>query len=377
MPADPGISVHIVETRTGNIAINELPYVDTPRFLRQLNNDCNITVTVPVGDLGVPAADRLKALVSPWRFSLAVCMGTAILAYGPIMTYQFQQDSMLLTIGAGSIWALLGRKWAVSPTITLASPLSMDAAQDLNYTSLTLASIARGLVADTVGRGSGHELPIDFPASVAGTNLRNYPVYDLANIGQRLKDITQVENGPDIDWDPYFNTSSNIRIGMRIGNPTLTQVGQALIWDSQSSIKHVDVDSNASGMATAVLTRGNATERASQVAWANDTSLVTVGWPVLETVDTSHQSVTDFSTLQGYANEWIRFYKNPVVGWKADIVATASPVVGTYKPGDLATFNMQGHPWIPNGTYSQRILGWSDAGPSSLTLVLESRTETL
>jgi hypothetical protein len=368
---DPGYSVHIVETVTGKVVCNDLAYLDTPQFLRQLNDDGNIRVTIPIGDASVP--DNIRALTAAWRYSLAICIGSSILAYGPIMTHQFDEDNSNLSLGAGSMWALFSRRWLINPSATISSPLSMDPSQDANYTGLSLWDIVREIVEDSLSRGASYALPIDLPAlGAASTHERNYPIYDLANLTQRLKDLTQVEGGPDVDWDPYFSDSGHVRIRLRIGQPILTQVGLDLRWDHGSSLTYVNVDSNSSHMTTSVLVRGNATERASKVAYATDTTLAGLGWPVLEATDTSHQSVTEIDTLQSYADEWIRFYATPVEVWSAEVVTDVAPLVGTYKPGDMATFNIQNHPWIMPGSYQNRILGWTQAGPNRLNLILEA-----
>lgn len=372
-----GFSVQVVETRTGAIVMNELPVLGTPDFSRAINDDSTIKISVPVGASGVPAVPTLRSLVAPWRFSLAVSYGppkpgNPILSYGPIMAHSFSDSSSTLTIGAGSMWALLARRLLINPPSVVTSPLSMDAALDANYLGMTLWGIARNLVGDTLSRGTGYELPIDLPASTVDIHDRNYPIYDLASVGQRLKDLTQEENGPDIDWEPYFSSSSTVRIQMRVGTPALSQVGQELIWDYGSSLTFVDVDSNSSNMITDSFGRTNSSERASEVAWAADRSLVAVGFPVLETVDTSHQSVKDFTTLQGHANESVRFYRNPVETWDGEVVTDVSPIIGSYKPGDSAKFNIQRHVWIPPGLYQQRILGWSNADPGRLKLNLQA-----
>lgn len=375
--AAPGFFVHVVETRTGNVVLNELPVLGTPEFSRGINDDGTIKIAIPVGDRGVPSVQTLRGLVSPWRFSLAVSYGPAktgspILAYGPIMAHSFSDAGSTLTIGAGSIWALLARRLLIKPAAMLTSPLSMDAVMDANYLGMTLWAIARNLVSDTLSRGTGYELPIDLPATTVGLSDRNYPVYDLASVGQRLKDLTQVDAGPDIDWEPYFTSSSTVRVQMRVGTPALSQVGQELIWDYGTSLTFLDVDSNSSSMITDSYGRGNATERASQVAWASDRTLIALGFPVLESVDTSHQSVDIFATLQAYATEAVRFYKRPVETWDGEVITDVSPIVGTYKPGDSALFNTQTHVWIPPGQYQQRILGWSSAGPGRLRLNLQA-----
>lgn len=370
---DPGFSVHIVETRTGNIVLPELPFLDTPEFTRQLNDGGSIQVRVPLLDASCPAPQKLRQLVAPWRFSLAIAIGQTILAYGPIITHQFDHHNQILSVGAGSMWAILGRRIMIDDTGVLASPLSMATSQDVVLGPQSLHTLAKQIVTTSIARGATYGLPIDFPADIAGIHVRNYPIYDLATVEQRLKDITQVEDGPDIDWDPYFSDSQTVRVRMRIGNPELTQQGLDLLWDDTSSVTYINVDSNANQQSTAVFTRGNATERASQIAYATDPTLIAVGWPPLEQKDDSHQSVTDFATLQSHADEWIRFYSAPVEIWQTEVVCDMSPVVGTYKPGDHGYLNVQAHPWIPPGLYFQRLLGWQNAGPNRLRLILEAR----
>lgn len=374
--ADPGFSVHIVDTRTGVVVLNELPVRGTPDFDRIINDDGTVQIEIPVGDAGVLDGQELRELTAEWRFSLAVSYGPAkpgspILAYGPIMTSSFDHKAMSLKVGAGSMWALLARRLLLDPLGVVTSPLSMDAVMDANYLAMTLGTIASKLVSDTISRGTGYELPIDLPDPVVGTNERNYPVYDLASVGQRVKDITQVEQGPDIDWDAHFATNSTVRVAMRVGTPTLQQIGQDLIWDDGSSVTYVNVDRNGSAMTTDVFTRGNQTERAMQTAWAADRALVGSGWPVLESFDSSHQSVELFTTLQSHANEYVRFFKRPVETWDIEVATDVTPLCGTYKPGDRGQLNLQNHPYIPRGQYQQRILGWSPAGPGRLKLKLE------
>lgn len=382
---DPGFSVHIVDTRTGTVVLNDLPVLGTPDFDRSINDDGSVQIDIPFGDGGVPNGHELRELTAEWRFSLAVSYGPAkpgspILAYGPIMTSAFDHRSQNLKVGAGSMWALLARRLLLDPLGVVSSPLSMDEAMDANYAALTLWAIASKLVEDTISRGTGYELPIDLPdltGTTVGDNERNFPVYDLASVGQRLKDLTQVEQGPDIDWDARFTSANQVRVAMRVGTPTLQQVGQDLIWDGGSAVTVMDVDRNGGTMTTDVFTRGNQTERAMQTAWAADRGLVGNGWPILESVDGSHQSVELFDTLQAHANEYIRFHRRPVELWYPEVATDETPLCGTYKPGDYGQFNLQSHPYIPPGLYRQRLLGWSPSGPGRLKLKLEATEGSL
>jgi hypothetical protein len=51
--------------------------------------------------------------------------------------------------------------------------------------------------------------------------------------------------------------------------------------------------------------------------------------------------------------------------WEATVLADADPRWGEYWPGHFANYSFKDHPWIPNGTYSSRILGVSDGGGQS------------
>ena len=61
----------------------------------------------------------------------------------------------------------------------------------------------------------------EMPAPIAGGNTRTYYGYEFATAGQRLSEITQVQNGPDVLFVPYFSAPNVIRHKMLIGNPTL------------------------------------------------------------------------------------------------------------------------------------------------------------
>jgi hypothetical protein len=66
-------------------------------------------------------------------------------------------------------------------------------------------------------------------------------------------------------------------------------------------------------------------------------------------------------------------YRTPVELWSAIVRADQLPFLGTYLPGMLANFNMQGHAWVPDGNYQQRILGFTQ-GPATndVRLVLQA-----
>lgn len=381
MTYDSGWRVMIVETVTGKIVNNDLPVSEFPTFDRMINTSGKIQIKILLGDGSLPQILDLRQLLAPWRYSIAIAYGTYIATMGPIITSNFDDTTRLLSVSCGDFWSLLKMRIIINsatpPTQTTAtSLLPMDSTRDLGFGVYSLRGIASGLVTNAIAR-TGFSLPVDIPSPEAGTAVRNYPVYDLASVYTRLTDLIAVNGGPDVDFLPYFDLSNPgyARWSMSIGTPLISQA-TAFYFDYGSNLRSVVVDSNGSNMVSAMYTKGNTTERASSVAYSVNSVLVNAGWPALESVDTTHTSATDAATIQGYADSDLVLYASPVEIWTAIVAVDASSsAFGTYNPGSIAVFNMQGHGFIPDGTYSQRILGFSNSsvGPiTSVKLILQA-----
>lgn len=378
-------SVQVFESVTGKIVNNDLPVADFPAFTRTLNTSGSVSVKLQLGDKSLGALLDLRQILAPWRYSIAVCYGGYIAQAGPIITTQYDDSALQLTVSCGDFWSFLKYRvlWNVSspPTqTTSATLLPMDAGQDVNMANFDLPSIASLLVTNAVGR-SGFSLPVDVPSTTVGTNVRNYPVYDLATVYTRLTDLASVQGGPDIDFKPYFDLTNPgvIRWKMMVGAPLLN-VTSTFYWDYGSSCRSISLDSDASNMASAVYAKGNATERASTVAYSVNSALVTAGWPALEMVDGGHTSATDSTTIQGYADGDLGLYSVPVETWTTVVnVDASSSAFGSYDPGSIGVFTISqgGHIFIPDGNYSQRILGFSQNDVATVKLLLQAKQGSL
>jgi hypothetical protein len=360
-----GWNALIFETRTGWIIDNALPVLGVPQFTRRINSSSSLEATVSVGDSSTPNARTLESHTAEMRYSLAVAYNGYVVAFGPIMGSDYTDSSGQLRISCGDMWSLLNRRLLINPATppantTASALLPMDSTRDVVYTGLSKSDIAIRLVSDSCSR-TNFDLPIDFPATTGGTEpTRTYPVYDLATVGERLMDLSKESGGPDIDWqvNPSSTQDGYVRIQMRVGNPNLSQSGAAPIFDYGSSISSIDVSSDGSGLSMGDYVKGNATERASQVAYASTSTLTAAGWPALESVDTSYSSVTDANLIQGYAAANIAMDQLVTKVWSCTaLLAPGAPLLSDYQPGTSAQINVRGHRYIADGLYSQRVLG--------------------
>lgn len=359
-------------TVTGDI-VADIPWVGLPRWEYRLNSAGSLTASVPVDAMDLADFDELT---SSWRWSWGWAVGSYILQAGPVITDRCPDVAGPVTaeVGCGGLWSLEMRRALINPTWVEGQNV---AETDRNFTLKTLRQIAKEMVQGDLAR-TGHSLPIVFPADdPPSTHERNYPGYDLAFVGERLSQLTQVIDGPEVEFRPRFvdNTQRKIEWEMRIGSPRLGQLGYPHVWDYGQALQSVDHDRDGSNVTFGHFERGGGTERGLLTAYQDDKTKVNLAgypWPDVETAGSSSTSDSDTVNLQAKANGVIATYSQANVTWSATVRMdgtdgqgnpTASPTIDVVSAGDTGYFRMDGHRRIKAGSYGRRLLGAS-SGPS-------------
>jgi len=368
--------VVVVETTTGKV-VGDLRFSEPPGWGFGLNQAGAWEAAVSLADVD---KTYLWSLLDFWRYSWAVASGNQVLQCGPAIAASYTDDtSATLRVTGAGIWALFNAKrLAVNPSWTSATSVTTPAA-DINLGPFSLHTIAKQLVVGDLSR-PGHSLPIVTPANITGIDTRWYPGYELAPVGQRLQELTQVEQGPEVEFRPEWtdSTQTAIQWRMRIGNPYLGQLGYPHAFDYGRGLTQVDVELDGSALVTAHFTKGEGTDRAMLYGYAEDVSLVNAGWPALEDADSDHTSASDQNTLNGWATGHLNTYGSQVQihaitmrmdGTDGQGKATGSPTLDLISAGDNATLNIRGHRLLPDGQIGVRILG-IEAGPDINTAKL-------
>lgn len=340
----------LFQVTTGQV-LGDLPLTQTPGALVQINQQGNWTVSTPVGGNGGLQRDTLRSLTKGFRFGVAVCYGSGsasdyIFQAGPILAAQLLQESpAVLQLGGSDAWALLNATYLIDPV----------SHSIITYTS-SMSGIAAAIVNAAVAR---NPLPIDTATGAAGTVARTYNWYDFPFSGAVLQALTQQADGPDVYFRPYFATASTIRWQPMIGNPYITQSGQPLLFDQGSNLVEIRPSIDSSQLAGVVYAKGNGVEAGTLSASATDPTLQAAGWPLLEATDSSQTNLTDLVALAAVAQGNLALNQRPVETWVSWVRTDQRHPLGTYGPGLFAGYNMNTHPLIPPGRYSQRILGLS------------------
>lgn len=378
--APPEFTIYVANTRTGKINF-ELGY-EKFSWTCPLNGAGTMSVTSSVDDVYAyddpfderASRNKLREIAGgPWRFSFALAFGGNVVWAGPLVAVKLSGDSEgTVEFGCVELWDLFSKRLLVAPDAV--SPT--DATADTTYQGTTLGNIAKELVVQAT-TGDGFELPIDFPTvETAGGHQRFYYGYDLANYAERLDQLTKVIEGPDIRFDPYLVTTQDgnyLRWSMTIGNPYFT-TADPYTWEHNVNAS-IEYDLDSKDMAFTYLTTGAGQDRDKKIGSAEDLSLLDVGFPMLEGVDTTHASASEAATLAQWASGDIDAYAKPIETWTINVNADDDPRLGQYRVGDTGQVGIRDHLLIPDGFFTRRIVNMSGDDSGKVSLAGDSKPD--
>lgn len=324
-----------------------------------LNSAGEVSASVSMNDPDVQKLG-LRGSATPGKAFLAVVDGDAVLQAGPIWRQSYNADSQSLALQAAGMWSYFDHRVLLP---VLAGFAATAPAADTNVTS-SLQGVARFLVAQAQS-WTGGNVPVNLPAEIAGDNVRNYLGSDLGIVGERLRQLTEVEGGPDIRFVPRL---SGDRLGvewdMQIGSPEKPLLSSMFepvfnVGLSGSSVSKLSVSVDGKGVAGQVFATGGRSSDEVLIARATGTDLAAAGFPLLERVDSSRSTITQLSTLEGFAAELVLRGARPVELWSFDHDLQSRPSVTGFSVGDFARVLVHADPYVDRGEYRMRILSRS------------------
>lgn len=264
---------------------------------------------------------------------------------GIVWTSDYDSDRGSVSLGAADWWSYWDHRRVVPLLSSTQPPVTEVANLDVAFTQVDQNEIARQLVAIAQTHSGGD---IGIVADTADSGVlrdRTWHGYELADVGQALKQLSEVEGGPDIMFDVAANLDDNgrpIRI-LRIGTPLLGQQGSPFVFEAGAAILNYRWPSDGTRMATRAYALGEGSERGAIIAVADDSATVDNGWPLLES-DANYSTVTEADTLQAHATADRYAARLPVVLPTLRVVGDGRDKfgrqvwasIGEYSPGDDA-----------------------------------------
>jgi hypothetical protein len=378
-------TAYVCETVTGkNLGPLDCKIVN---WSRELNGTDTATVAMfpsSKGGLSVANRDWIRLITQPPRMTLVIewnsgpASAGSIMFAGPIWQRPMP-DGLSVNFTASGVRSLFTRRKALMWTLPYAS-------QVLSYANMSLGSIAVSLVRDVALAGSkaGASLPIVFPASEVdtdATHVRTYNGYALSNIDQLLTDLTNVINGPDIDFTPSWSGPSRqfLQYTMRVGTdeqPKLMQAAPISFDASQpkSAVKLLTTLDDASAMSTTAWALGSGDGTSVLMSKADNAATIAAGYPLLEQ-ETDYLTVGDQPTLDAHTAGDLTANALPATQFGLAVDVTQPPAFGSYLLGDNVFVAVRNHFWIPDsppGGYPMRLVKLSGDATTTATMDVQN-----
>lgn len=280
-------------------------------------------------------------LTSPVLRVLYVMRGDTPVFGGIIWTRKYSSAKRTVAIAGADWWSYFDHR-KVLPVLSGAqnSDPTYVAGRSVSYTNTEQNQIARNLV--TLAQShTGGNIGIDVVSDTTTSNTfhdRNWYGYKLTNIGAALRELANVLGGQDMAFDVAATDSQGRpRRVLRQGTPYLGQQGSAHVWEVGGNCYSYDWPSDGTKMDSRAFAVTDGTAEGTPIAAAEDTTLYTHGWPLMES-DTNYSNISDTTTLFAHAQSDQQLNRLPVVLPVLSIDSDASPTLDEFAVGDDARF---------------------------------------
>ena len=231
---------------------------------------------------------------------------------GPIWTRHYDRDAGTVELSGKGLWSYFDHR-TLLPLMKDTDKLTnsdgtANTGFDTNIKNTSYQTIAKRWIQQSL-TWTGGNLPITFEDDMAGTYERNIKGAELKLIGDLLINLTEVQNGPDIRFQPRLTTDGlGYEWLLKTGKPRLTG-NTTTIWDTSlpgNTVSDLTISQDANDLANIVWETGGAASDQAIIERATDHSFTGLGFPLLEKVESLSSSVTDPKTALAHAVETIR-----------------------------------------------------------------------
>lgn len=248
---------------------------------------------------------ELHALAQPWQVAVGIMRGDRVLQAGPITRRPL--PGRRLDLEGGGYWRYLEKRLVVNYLLAgmnVNGEVLIDEENPAPEWVLSLTGsyvdIAVKLLTET---NKWQDMPLDLPALSGGIFVRNYYGYDLATVAERLKQLTELENGPELRFDPQRRADGGIRWRLEGDYEIVDNVWE---WNTAipgHGVTVTSLDDDGSDIVTDGWGQGGRNDDILLMARyqaANPGNM-----PLLQGALTGHSTVSEFATLSGHTKGWV------------------------------------------------------------------------
>ncbi|GLU91355.1 hypothetical protein Agsp01_36100 [Agromyces sp. NBRC 114283] len=312
---------------------------------------------------------NLYETATPGATILGIGEGSWIAEAGPIWEHDFDEDRQELVLTAEGMWSMLMRRYVLPPAVETTSLLltsgddsgKPNPAVATSFTGKSWPFIVRTLLQQGMSR-TGGALPLVFGPDGTGAHDKTYDAASFKTQGEALLDLTELENGPEIDLRPRYTADGlGIEVLVRVGDDAklqLSSVGDPHVFDfsvPKRTVRGLKVKRSAKMLASEAWASGGRQAAIALIARAASSVLLEAGFPRMESLSSAHSTVTEQATLDAYAAGELSASQKAHEWWSFETNIDKVPKLGSFWLGDYCNVIMRNSSYVPDGTYRRRI----------------------
>lgn len=318
----------------------------------------------------------LRNLVTPTKTVIAVEEpGWAdFVGAGDVGLPEYDTDTQKLSLPASGVETILGKRVVLPANVgaLIGSDGKPVATYDTNLKNWEYGTIIKKLIVQAMAQ-PGFNLPWVFEPDRIGTREKNTAAADMKNLLELVEDISNLDGGVETDFTSRWADDNHTRMQtlVRTGTDAVRVISSQSefafsLRGKKPTARSLKEQILPNYLTSRVWMTGGKDDDRMLVARANSSYLTDLGFPFMETVDSSHSSVSVLATLQSYANR--RLSQGQKLGrfWKFDVRKSAA--VGMRK-GDRLNLLVKGDPFIPDDDYRHRVVSLSGGVSEWLSVV--------
>lgn len=268
---------------------------------------------------------------------------------GIIWTRSYDSSTGTVQVQAGDWWTYFDHR-KILPLLTPPIDVEFEIANlAVTQAGVDQNNLARYLITLAQSHAGG-DLGISLDTALSGIlRDRTWAGYELADVGNELRRLTQLLDGPDITFGVSPSPDANgrpVRI-MRTGTPLLGQQGSAWVWEYGGNVTSYTWPSDGSRYVKRAFATGKGMEYGLPIAVAEDTDPLRASYPLMES-ETAYSSVTEPTTLQQHVDADQQVSRLPVALPTLTVRGDRSPKIGEWGVGDDGLVRIEDD-FAPNG----------------------------
>jgi hypothetical protein len=348
-----------------------LPVKSGGRWERVLGEHGTLSCTVPLTPDTVSL--NLREATRAGRTGLACVEGRRVLHAGIIWERPgYDRDARTVELSAEGIGSYFDRRVVMPAAIAELDVHGVIDNEDpmwlLAFEGESFSNIIRGLVSEALA-WPGASLPVVLPDLVPGDHAWTYKGYDLAWVWQRVSELSERQDGPEVRFDARFTSDGlGLEFPLVVGTDAHPDLAaprplRLNVNAPRGAVRGLTVKEDGTGLAGLGWGLGGRQDDKTVLVKVNDPWLVEHGFALMEHVDADRSTASNPDTIASWVGEVLQRRRRGSEEWALQ-VRRDRPLVGTYREGDHAEVKVKGDPYLPDDSYLQKIVSISGSNDS-------------